>query len=126
MPPPVRAAMLAEWCGLRNGRCEVNAPPSISPATEAIIETSSSSDGESGGRIDGSRAASIDLPAPGAPIISKGWPPGAVVSRKTELGGGRLPHFRLRPRQHLRALEMVGDLDQRVGRDDLDVGAGPG
>ena len=36
-----------------------------------------------------------------------------------------LMDFRLRPRQHLRALEMVGDLDQRIGRDDLDVGAGP-
>jgi len=34
------------------------------------METSNSSDGDSGGRIDGSRAASIDLPAPGAPIIS--------------------------------------------------------
>ena len=63
--------MLAEWCGLRNGRREVSAPPSISPATEAIIETSSSSPGDSGGRIEGSRAASIDLPAPGAPVISR-------------------------------------------------------
>ena len=63
--------MLAEWWGLRNGRREVSAPPWISPATEAIIETSSSSDGDSGGRIDGSRAASIDLPAPGAPIMSR-------------------------------------------------------
>ena len=37
-----------------------------------------------------------------------------------------LAHLRLRPRQHLRALEVIGDLDQRVGRDDLDVRAGPG
>ena len=57
--------------GARNGRRAVNAPSRISPATEAIIETSSSSDGDSGGRIEGSRAASIDLPAPGEPIISK-------------------------------------------------------
>ena len=63
--------MLAEWCGLRNGRCEVNAPPSISPATDAIMETSSNSPGDSGGRIEGRRAASIDLPAPGEPIISR-------------------------------------------------------
>src|ERR1700760_3308321 len=70
MPPPVSAAMLAELCGQRNGRCAVSAPPSISPATDAIMETSNNSDGDSGGRIDGSRAASIDLPAPGAPIIS--------------------------------------------------------
>jgi hypothetical protein len=41
----------------------------ISPATEAIIETSSNSAGDSGGRMDGSRAASMDLPEPGLPII---------------------------------------------------------
>jgi hypothetical protein len=63
--------MLAEWCGLRNGRRDVSAPPSISPATEAIMETSRSSGGDSGGRIEGRRAASIDLPAPGEPIISR-------------------------------------------------------
>ena len=33
--------------------------------------TSSISAGSSGGRIDGSRRASIDLPAPGGPIISR-------------------------------------------------------
>ena len=37
-----------------------------------------------------------------------------------------LVHLRLRARQHLRALEMVGDLDQRICRDDLDVRARPG
>ena len=63
--------MLAERCGARNGRRAVKAPPSISPATEAIIETSSTSAGDSGGRIDGSRAASIDFPAPGEPIIKR-------------------------------------------------------
>jgi hypothetical protein len=57
--------MLAEWWGLRNGRCEVSAPPSISPATEAIID-------------------------------------------------------------HLRAFEMIGDLDQRACGDDLDIRARPG
>ena len=57
--------------GARNGRFAVSAPSRISPATEAIIETSSNSDGDSGGRIEGSRAASIDFPAPGEPIISK-------------------------------------------------------
>jgi hypothetical protein len=51
----------------------VRAPSRISPATEAIIDTSSSSDGDSGGRIEGSRAASIDLPAPGEPIIRIWW-----------------------------------------------------
>ena len=37
-----------------------------------------------------------------------------------------LMHLRLRARQQLRALEMVGDLDQRFCRDDLDVRARPG
>ncbi len=55
----------------RNGRRLVSEPPSISPATEAIIETSSNSSGVSGGRIEGSRAASIDLPEPGGPTISR-------------------------------------------------------
>jgi hypothetical protein len=49
----------------RNSRRAVNAPSRISPATEAIIETSSKSDSDS------SRAASIDSPAPGEPIISR-------------------------------------------------------
>ena len=34
--------------------------------------------------------------------------------------------LRLRARQHLRALEMVGDLDQRIGRHDLQIRARPG
>ena len=42
--------------------------------------TSSISDGSSGGRIEGRRRASIDLPAPGGPIISRLWPPAAATS----------------------------------------------
>jgi len=45
---------------------------------------------------------------------------------QVELGRWRLPDLRLRSRQHLRALEVVGDLDQRIGCDDLDIGTGPG
>jgi hypothetical protein len=48
----------------------LSAPSSIFPAIEAIIDTSSNSAGESGGKIVGSRAASIDFPAPGGPIMS--------------------------------------------------------
>jgi len=48
---------------------------------QAIIETSRSSAGDSGGRIEGSRAASIDLPEPGGPIIRRLWPPAAATSR---------------------------------------------
>ena len=55
-------------------------PPSSSPARECTIETSSISSGVSGGRIEGSRAASIDLPDPGAPIISRLCPPAAAIS----------------------------------------------
>ena len=44
------------------------------------METSRSSEGESGGRMDGRRLASIDLPAPGGPIINRLWPPAAATS----------------------------------------------
>jgi hypothetical protein len=37
-----------------------------------------------------------------------------------------LGDFRLGPRENLRALEVIGDLDQRRRRDDLNFGAGPG
>ena len=80
-PPPTRAAIEAEWCGWRNGRRFERAPPFSSPATDWIIETSSSSRGPKGGRIEGRRAASIDLPAPGGPFISRLWPPAAAISR---------------------------------------------
>ena len=42
--------------------------------------TSSISEGSSGGRIEGSRRASIDLPAPGGPIIRRLCPPAAATS----------------------------------------------
>ena len=42
--------------------------------------TSSISAGSSGGSNDGSRFASIDLPAPGGPIMRRLWPPAAATS----------------------------------------------
>lgn len=42
-PPPVSAAIEAEWCGLRSGRCCVSRPPWSVPATLATIDTSSAS-----------------------------------------------------------------------------------
>src|SRR5262249_5735110 len=39
---------------------------------------------------------------------------------------GGLAHFWLRTGDHLRAAEMVGELDQRCSRDDLHFGARPG
>ena len=59
--------MLAEWCGLRNGRAGVSSPRAIRPATEWIIEVSSSSAGVSGGNRPGRRADIIDFPDPGGP-----------------------------------------------------------
>ena len=41
------------------------------PATEWIIETSNASAGSSSGNRPGKRWASIDLPAPGGPTISR-------------------------------------------------------
>lgn len=41
---------------------------------------SSSSAAESDGKIEGSRAASIDFPEPGGPTISRLWPPAAATS----------------------------------------------
>lgn len=79
-PPPTIAAIEAEWCGARNGRRALSLPSASSPPTEAIIDTSSSSRGDSGGRMEGSRCASIDLPEPGGPTISRLWPPAAATS----------------------------------------------
>jgi hypothetical protein len=44
---------------------------------------------------------------------------------EVEIVGLDLADFRLRARQHLRALEMIGELDERGRRDDLDLGARP-
>ena len=56
-------------------------PSSSSPATDWIIETSSASFASIGGSRPGSRAASIDLPAPGGPIIRRLCAPAAAISR---------------------------------------------
>ncbi len=42
--------------------------------------TSNASDGASGGRSPGSRAASIDLPEPGGPTINRLCEPAAAIS----------------------------------------------
>src|ERR1700724_1318535 len=46
------------------------------------------------------------------------------VAEIKQIGLGFM-HLRLWPRQYLRAPEMVGDLDQRIRRHDLDVRARP-
>ena len=62
------------------GRRRISLPSASWPATECTMLTSSASAGSSGGRSAGSRAASIDLPAPGGPSISRLWPPAAATS----------------------------------------------
>ena len=74
LPPPISPAAEIVWWGARKGR----APASGSarrPQALAIRATSSASSRVSGGRIDGSRRAASDLPAPGGPTISRLWPP---------------------------------------------------
>src|SRR4029079_1156248 len=78
--PPTSAGIDALLWGDRNGRRRRILPPVNSPATEATIETSSASDGCSGGRIPARQAPSNDLPEPGGPLISKLWPPAAAIS----------------------------------------------
>ena len=49
--------------------------------------TSSASAGSRGGRIDGSRRAASDLPAPGGPTMSRLWPPAAAISSARRSAG---------------------------------------
>jgi hypothetical protein len=97
--------MVAEWCGVRNGRVRVNSPLAIRPATEWTMEVSSSSAGDSGGNRPGSLAAIIDLPEPGGPMNSRLWPPAAAISSArlafswpfTSRRSGALPASTTRP-----------------------------
>jgi len=79
VPPPIRPAALIVWWGARNGRPAGRPAPSR-PVALAIRATSSASASPSGGRIEGSRLAASDFPAPGGPTISSEWPPAAATS----------------------------------------------
>ena len=81
-PPPVMAVMEMVWCGSRKGRFEINPPslPSL-PATEWILVVSKLSPNDKGGRMEGRRLASMDLPLPGAPMSNMLCPPAAATSR---------------------------------------------
>ena len=88
------------------------------------METSSSSAGVSGGRMPASRAASIDLPAPGGPTIKQVMAAGggdleralgaflALDVLEIDQRAAGLADLRLRARQHLGATEVIGELDQ--------------
>ena len=78
-PPPTRPEAETVWCGARNGR-RVTSPPSCWPAIDASRVTSIASAGVIGGRIDGSRRASIVFPVPGGPCRNRLWPPAAATS----------------------------------------------
>lgn len=81
LPPPTRATPEAVWCGERNGRRrQVARSKGSRSLTERIAAVSMASDSLSGGSSPGRRAASIDLPVPGGPIISRLWPPAAAIS----------------------------------------------
>ena len=72
---------LTVWCGARKGRRVTNMPPPFSrPATEWMRETSSASSTVIGGRMEGRRRASMVLPEPGEPIISRLCPPATATS----------------------------------------------
>ena len=71
-----------------------------------------SSVGVSGGRIDGSRAASIDLPAPGGPYINMLCPPAAAISSARLALSWPLMSLSQRPLVAPRHA-VVGELDQR-------------
>ncbi len=80
-PPPTSAAIEAEWCGARKGRRSVSWPAvGDQPATECTIETSSSSRGASGGRIEGRTARQHRLARPGGPLNSSACAPAAAIS----------------------------------------------
>ncbi len=109
----------------------------MAPATEAIIDTSRSSDGSSGGRMPGSLLASMDFPAPGGPIINRWWPPAAATSSarradswpriSARSGGGiaGLGDAGLGAGENLEAAKMIGDGDEAARREDRHFGAGP-
>ena len=68
------------WWGARKG-LDVSSLPSVKrPATECSSLASSVSSRVMGGKMEGSRFASMDLPAPGGPTIITLCPPAAAIS----------------------------------------------
>jgi site-specific DNA recombinase len=79
-PPPTSATALAEWCGLRVGRC-AQLSNKKRPAKDAIAALSRASSVFIGGKSPANRCASIDLPEPGGPTNKALCPPAAAISR---------------------------------------------
>ena len=81
-PPPTRPTAEMVWCGARNGRRTTSATPGGStPATLCTRVTSIDSSTDSGGMIEGTRRASMVLPAPGGPTMSRLCAPATATSR---------------------------------------------
>ena len=78
LPPPTNATPLAVWCGARYGSMPHVAGENL-PASDAITAVARASSSDNGGRMPGRRCASIDLPLPGGPIMSRLWAPAAAM-----------------------------------------------
>ena len=96
--------------------------------------TSSAASGSSGGRIPGSRRASIVLPIPGGPARSRLWPPAAAISStrlarswprtspRSGTSAGATGRARLGRGRIALAAEVRDRLDEVLDRHGLDAG----
>ena len=78
-PPPTSATALAEWCGAQVGR-KPHWASEKRPARLAMAALCSASGALMGGSRPAKRCASMDLPVPGGPDMSRLWPPAAAIS----------------------------------------------
>ena len=78
-PPPTRPCAEIVWCGALKGRSRMRAPEPR-PAALCIWVISSASSRPGAGRMPGRRRASIVLPTPGGPTMSRLCPPAAAIS----------------------------------------------
>ncbi len=77
--PPTSAAALAEWCGARMGRWPNSLALNL-PTSDRSAALSMASRSDIGGRMPGSRWASMLLPVPGGPTSRRLWRPAAAIS----------------------------------------------
>ena len=81
VPPPTKPAEEIVWCGERKGRSvSIGVSECSSPVMLWIFVHSSASSKESVGNNEPMRRASIVLPDPGGPAISRLCPPAAAIS----------------------------------------------
>ena len=81
LPPPIIATADSVWWGARKGRWSSRGClGSVRPATDQTSVASRDSCRVISGRMEGSRRASMDFPAPGLPMSSTLCPPAAAIS----------------------------------------------